>query len=312
MSSIDNNELFEKYYQTEYDFNTTSLSIDEIDAIKKLAREKRVDYASAPMGPGIFELIQKQSIDIRFELVSFESDKIDGMLYIPTTGKERAYIILNSNKPLVNQIFAAAHEFYHYIKDYQVFKERPYICDFGMLKDVNEKKACRFAAELLFPEEALNREVRDYCRKLQVAEFKSLGFNQVASFIILMTVKYQLPLKAVIYRLEEENYIEEVKKYIENYGFIKKVLQEIQIFSELVSVLYGTMNNFIIPYSKTYQDMETAFSTGNASKDDIVKDAKILSLDMNLINELVEQDEVVDDEEEDDEELFSIISAKQR
>ena len=29
MSSIDNNELFEKYYQTEYDFNTTSLSLDE-------------------------------------------------------------------------------------------------------------------------------------------------------------------------------------------------------------------------------------------------------------------------------------------
>lgn len=97
MLSIDNNELFEKYYQTEYDFNTTSLSLDEIDAIKKLAREKRVDYASAPMGIGIFDLIQKQSSDIRFELVSFESDKIDGMLYIPTTGKERAYIILNSN-----------------------------------------------------------------------------------------------------------------------------------------------------------------------------------------------------------------------
>ena len=77
MSSIDNNELFEKYYQKEYDFNTTSLSLDEIDAIKKLAREKRVDYASAPMGIGVFDWIQKQSSDIRFELVSFESDKID-------------------------------------------------------------------------------------------------------------------------------------------------------------------------------------------------------------------------------------------
>ena len=30
MSSIDNNELFEKYYQKEYDFNTTSLSLDEM------------------------------------------------------------------------------------------------------------------------------------------------------------------------------------------------------------------------------------------------------------------------------------------
>lgn len=309
MSSIDNNELFEKYYQTEYDFNTTSLSLDEIAAIKKLAKEKRVDYASAPMGTGVFDWIQKQSSDIRFELVSFESDKIDGMLYIPTTGKERAYIILNSNKPLVNQIFTAAHEFYHYIKDYQMFKARPYICDFSMLKDVNEKRACRFAAEILFPEEALIYEIRDYCRGLRVVDFKSLDFNQVASFIIIMTVKYQLPLKAVIYRLEEEHFIDNVNKYIENYGFIKKVLQEIQIFREAVSVLYDTTNNFIIPYSKTYQDMETAFITGNASKEDIMKDAETLSLDMNLVSELVEQEET-DDEEDDDDELFAIINAK--
>ena len=312
MSSNDNSELFEKNYQTEYDYNTTSLSLAEIEAIKKLAREKRVDYASAPMGTRVFDLIQKQSSDIRFELVSFDSDKIDGMLYIPTMGKERAYIILNSNKPLVNQIFTTAHEFYHYIKDYQVFKEKPYICDFSMLKDVNEKKACRFAAELLFPEEALNREVRDYCRSLQMMEFKSLSFNQIASFIILMTVKYQMPLKAVIYRLEEEKYIEDVKKYIENYEFIKKVLQEIKIFRAPVSELYGTVNNYILPYSKTYQDMETSFASGNASREEIIKDAEVLSLDMNLIKELVEQDENSEEEEEDDDELFSIINAKRR
>ena len=132
MSSIDHNELFEQYYQNEYDFNTDALSKDEIADIKKLVREKRVDYALAPMGTGVFNWILKQSGNIRFEMVSFDSDKIDGMLYIPTTGKERAYIILNANKPLANQIFAAAHEFYHYVKDYQRFKETPYICDFSM------------------------------------------------------------------------------------------------------------------------------------------------------------------------------------
>ena len=88
-------------------------------------------------------------------------------------------------------------------------------------------------------------------------------------------------------RLRNEDVEYTVKKYIENYGFIKKVLQEIQIFREAVSVLYGTENNFIIPYSKTYQDMETAFITGNASKEDIMKDAETLSLDMNLVSELI-------------------------
>ena len=310
MTSIDNNEIFEQYYQTEYDFNTASLTLNEIAEIKRLAREKRVDYASAPMGTGVFNLIQRQSQEIRFELVSFESEKIDGMLYIPTSGQERAYIILNSNKPLVNQVFTAAHEFYHYIKDYQVFKERPYICDFSILKDVNEKKACRFAAELLFPEEALKREINDYCRRLNIKEVKTLDFAQIASFIIVMTVKYQMPLKAVIYRLAEEKYIGNVKEYIENYDFIKKVLQEIKIFDKQVLELYSTDNNFIIPYSMTYQDMEKAFSTGNASKEEILRDAEILSLDMNIVNDFVSQEDEVSDDEMDDEELFSIINAK--
>ena len=310
MTSIDNNEIFEQYYQTEYDFNTASLTLNEIAEIKRLAREKRVDYASAPMGTGVFNLIQRQSQEIRFELVSFESEKIDGMLYIPTSGQERAYIILNSNKPLVNQVFTAAHEFYHYIKDYQVFKERPYICDFSILKDVNEKKACRFATELLFPEEALKREINDYCRRLNIKEVKTLDFAQIASFIIVMTVKYQMPLKAVIYRLAEEKYIGNVKEYIENYDFIKKVLQEIKIFDKQVSELYSTDNNFIIPYSMTYQDMEKAFSTGNASKEEILRDAEILSLDMNIVNDFVSREDEVSDDEMDDEELFSIINAK--
>ena len=310
MTSIDNNEIFEQYYQTEYDFNTASLTLNEIAEIKRLAREKRVDYASAPMGTGVFNLIQRQSQEIRFELVSFESEKIDGMLYIPTSGQERAYIILNSNKPLVNQVFTAAHEFYHYIKDYQVFKERPYICDFSILKDVNEKKACRFAAELLFPEEALKREINDYCRRLNIKEVKTLDFAQIASFIIVMTVKYQMPLKAVIYRLAEEKYIGNVKEYIENYDFIKKVLQEIKIFDKQVSELYSTDNNFIIPYSMTYQYMEKAFSTGNASKEEILRDAEILSLDMNIVNDFVSREDEVSDDEMDDEELFSIINAK--
>ncbi len=51
--------------------------------------------------------------------------------------------------------------------------------------------------------------------------------------------------------------------------------------------------------------METAFITGNASKEDIMKDAETLSLDMNLVSELVEQEET-DDEEDDNDELFAM------
>lgn len=309
MSSIDHNELFEQYYQNKYDFNTGSLSADEIADIKKLVREKRVDYALAPMGTGVFSWILKQDSNIRFELVPFDSEKIDGMLYIPSIGKERAYIILNANKPLINQIFTAAHEFYHYVKDYQKFKETPYICDFSILKDVNEMRACRFAAEILLPEEALSHEVQDYCRSMGIADRKKTDFNQFAILSIFLTVRYQMPLKAVIYRLAEEHYIDSIDKYIENYDFIKKVLQEIKIFGKRVDELYSTENNYILPYSSTYQDMEKAFSTGNATRENILEDAVKLDLDMNLINEFLVEDVDVEDEDDDDE-LFSIINAK--
>ena len=308
MTSLDQKELFEQYYQNTYDFNTTSLTEEETADIKKFAREKRVDYAQAPLGVGIFSWILRQNENIRFETVAFDSDKIDGMLYIPATGKDRAYIILNANKPLINQIFTAAHEYYHYEKDYRQFKEKPYICDFSMLKDVNEKKASRFAAELLLPEEALHREIREYCRTLRISDHKKLNFNMYAVLIMILTVKYQIPLKAVIYRLAEERYILRVDKYIANYEFIKKVLQEIKILGERVYELYSPRNIYVLSYSATYQDMEKSFVYGNASKEDIRKDAKTLGLDMSLVEEIIaEESEQADDDVDDDRELFAII-----
>ena len=312
MTSIDHSELFEQYYQNEYDFNTASLSDDDLRDIKKLVKEKRVDYALAPIGSDIFAWIRKQNAHIRFELVPFDSEKIDGMLYIPTTGGERAYIILNSNKPLANQIFTAAHEYYHYERDYQIFKENPYICDFSLLKNVNEKKACRFAAELLLPEIALSNEIRDFCRAVGVPDAGKLDFSGFASLIIFLTIKYQMPLKAVIYRLTEERYIARVDSYIDNYAFIKKVLQEIKIFGKQVTELYSNENPYVIPYSSTYQDMEKAYLSGNASEQDIFEDAKKLNLDMTLLNDFLMDNTEEEEDEEDDEVLFSIINEKRR
>ena len=311
MSSIDSRELFEQYYQSEYDFNTASLSQEEIAEIKVLAREKRVDYGLAPMGTNVFDWIRKQNSDIRFELVPFESEKIDGMLYIPTTGKERAYIVLNANKPLINQIFTAVHEFYHYLKDYQKFKDNPYVCDFSMLKDVNEKKASRFAAEVLLPEDALLHEVRSYLPKMIHRNIKEKDFVQYAALTLYLTMKYQMPLKAVIYRLAEEGYLDKVNKCIENYEFIKKILQEIKIYDKYVEELYSKENVYVFPCSSIYHDMEKAFSTGNATKESILEDAEKLGLDMDIINEFLDADNGTEaEDEEDDDELFAIINAR--
>lgn len=306
MSTINYPEVFGKYYQYEYDFNTESLTEDEVDSIKKLVKEKRVDYAISPMGTKVFDWIMKQNRNLRFEMVDFESEKIDGLLYIPSRGKERAYIVLNGKKPLINQVFTAAHEYYHYIKDYQRFQDRPYICNFSMLQDVNEKRASRFAAELLLPEQALKDEVQNYLKQMNLKHIKDMKFEHFATLALILTIKYEMPLKAVLYRFAEENYIADVNTYIENYGFIKKVLQSIHALEKSVKELYGAENRYLAMHDSIYRDMENAFATGNETRENIIKDAETLGLKMDLIEELTEENDVTEDEAEDDE-LFSMI-----
>lgn len=55
--------------------------------------------------------------------------------------------------------------------------------------------------------------------------------------------------------------------------------------------------------------MEKAYSSGNASREDIIEDAAKLDLDMNLINDFITKDAEIEDDDDDDE-LFSIINAK--
>lgn len=306
MISLDNQELFEKYYQTEYDFNTTSLTEEEIDEIKALVKEKRVNYALAPVGEKIFDWISEQATNVRFELVDFDSEKIDGLLYVPQSGFEKAYIVLNSKKPLINQIFAATHEYYHYVTDYAKVKQQPYICSFTALKNVNEKKACRFAAEFLLPEDALRNEVKSFKKRMPGPTGRKMEFDDYAILSIFLTVKYQLPLKAVLYRLYEEHYIDNIDEYIKNYDFIKSVLLGIKIFEENVKHLYGTRNSHFETDGLIYRQMKMVYDTGYASREEILDDAKLLDLDVQLISEFFDTiDE--DDEDEDDTELISCI-----
>ena len=62
MSSIDNQKIFEQYYQAEYDFNTTSLKEEDIDGIKELVKEKRVNYALVPIGEKILNGYQNKML----------------------------------------------------------------------------------------------------------------------------------------------------------------------------------------------------------------------------------------------------------
>lgn len=308
MISVNNQELFEQYYQREYDFNTNSLCEDEVDSIKALVKEKRVDYALAPIGEKIFGWITEQDTNIHFEAVDFDSDKIDGLLYIPQSGYDKAYIVLNSKKPLINQIFTAAHEYYHYVKDYAIIKKEPYICNFSALSSVNEKRASRFAAEFLLPEEALRAEIKVFKKRMSGKRNREMFFEDYAIFSIYLTLKYQLPLKAVIYRLYEEHYIDKIDEYIQNYQFIKGVLQEVKVFHEQVDYLYNCKNLYIENNSLIYRQMKLVYDNGYASRDELVKDAEILELDKTLVEGFFDDINEEDIDEDDDIELARCLS----
>ncbi|MCI9314242.1 MAG: ImmA/IrrE family metallo-endopeptidase [Lachnospiraceae bacterium] len=305
MISIDNQELFEKYYQKEYDFNTSSLTEEEVDEIKELAKEKRVNYALAPIGRKIFEWIREQNANLHFEFVDFQSEKIDGMLYVPESGADKAYIILNSNKPLINQIFATAHEYYHYVKDYMQIKEEPFVCNFNNLMSINEKRASRFAAEFLLPEEALRNEIKFHHKRLKNAGLEIDPFTEYSSIAVILTIKYEMPLKAVIYRLYEEGYIDDISRYIADYNFLKSLSKEMKFFREKAERLYSNRNDFFNDQDVIYRQMEKVYLTGYAARTEIINDAEKLGLNLTTIQSFF--DRIEEDDEEDDEEMLACL-----
>ena len=68
------------------------------------------------------------------------------------------------------------------------------------------------------------------------------------------------------------------------------MLQEIKILKGRVNELYGLENHYVLPYNSTYQDMEKAFLAGNASRENILKDAETLGLDMNIVSEFLDDE----------------------
>ncbi len=242
MKATDNiDEIITNLSQSEYSFGSEELSVSEIRQIKQQAKNSRGIYGvNAPVGTNIFSFIA-QNDDLIFQLQNFKSSELDAMIIKYSPKSPRKYIIINSEKPLINQIFAAAHEYYHYLYSFTGNTKDSIVCSFNN-KDKEEIKANRFAAEFLLPEEALNSE------KIQLLKyqdsFEKLSLAKQILFCFSLVVKYSLPLKAVIYRLKEEN-ITNTDFLIENYDEVKKILLEVFGEYPYIKELYSKQNKYI-------------------------------------------------------------------
>ncbi|GAB4074783.1 hypothetical protein GCM10028778_22860 [Barrientosiimonas marina] len=305
MEAHDLNNLLDAYSQSRYDFDPKKLTKTEINSIKKLAREKRADYGIAPIGTNIFDYINLQEKNIYFEKQSFHNPDLDGMIIVLPKSRDIAFIILNSSQPLLNQIFATAHEYYHYLVDLEGLKKTPHVCSLSQLNEKSEQKASRFAAEFLLPDEALNVMVDDWLSRINKNRISDTNITDLTLLSHRLTIKYGLPLKAVLYRLFEEEHITEDKfqLLISNYDFIKGAFKESQrVYKREVNQLIANENPYIDEIM--YEKMPKAFDQGYVSLDKLKWDADQLSLDKERLD--VDTDITEDSDDEDDEYLMDL------
>lgn len=252
------------------------LKIQDIRAIKDRVKKIRVDIGNAPLGVNIFQFISNDNPNIYFESEPFMNEDFDALIYFANISSETAFIVLNSKQSLLNQIFAAAHEYYHYLEDYEKIRKNPLMCNLSELDDDQEKRASRFAAELLLPEEALRLEVENtelYMEK----SLKNSTVELIAALCVNLSFKYQLPLKAVMFRLEEEKYIKNLKEIIENYGVVKNFyMKHANRRFHKAEELWNSENPYLV--SNFYDSMSTVYNHGLVNYDEIVNDAVLLGL----------------------------------
>lgn len=271
------------YSQLRYDLESNPLTPEEVVEVKTLAREKRADFGIAPIGIQIFAYLAHKENGLYFECQAFDNSDLDAFIIWPDNSDRTAYIVLNSNQSLLNQIFATAHEYYHYLKDFQKLQESPQICSLSQVQDKRDQKANRFAAEFLLPSDALKIEVDRLLTVIKKDSIRKAELVEVAAIVYVLTIRFALPLKAVLYRLFEEDYINDINLYIENYAFIKKILTEANLhYKKQFNELLCSENHYI--EEPIYDLMTTAYEHGFVSQDQLENDINLLGLNAEFLN----------------------------
>lgn len=243
-NEVQNNvdSLINNLSKTNYSFDANILSKEEIKHLKKQAKDARGLYGlNTPIGTNIFSFIEQKG-DVIFQLQNFEKSDLDAMIIKYSAKSTKKYIIINSENPLINQVFAAAHELYHYTYNFIENSQDSIVCSFSK-NEKEEIKANRFAAEFLLPEAALMDELDSFLLYAD-SSFSDTSLTKQIVFCFSLVVKYSIPLKAVLYRLKEEG-ISDTDFLLEHYEDVKKILLEIAAEDRRVNELYSNKNIYI-------------------------------------------------------------------
>ncbi|MBO4651693.1 MAG: ImmA/IrrE family metallo-endopeptidase [Lachnospiraceae bacterium] len=170
------------------------LSELEINEVKERAREKlgTCRKINDIIGTQVFSILGQYARVIYYP---FGEDAPWGFTRLSGTqndaGLERPFVAINTSIPTASQVFAAAHELYHIW-----YEQAPDFIPPNLLeeeeKEVNEKKANRFAAEFLIDELLLRQEIdTHHIRHITVKD------------VLLLSDIFTVPYHAMVKRLHE-------------------------------------------------------------------------------------------------------------
>lgn len=187
--------------------NGIVLDEKQIYDVKKLVSETRQFFGvhpNVPIGNDIRLLLEKKDILLcEYPFPDANGTHTYGNITWFKTGEETiTFIGLNTSSYYDEQIFAIAHEIYHYTTK----SGKAYTPDVDDEDKVIEKCADRFAAELLLPAEALKSAVIE---TFGTSVMFDISYNRILRFIARIQCDWWLPFQAIINRLSEEGLINE-------------------------------------------------------------------------------------------------------
>lgn len=183
-------------------YRKTRLSDQEIESIRDLARESRFRLGFSdfpPIANDIYTILEKLGIILLEFPIEAENDTPSFSAVILSSeegGESLVFIGLNTAGYYDKQIFALAHELYHFFTKTDSHLSR---LD-GKEYDVNEAKADWFAAEFLLPEEVLKRRVFE---EFASRSLKEIQTKALLRFIARLHCTWWLPYRSLVKRLWE-------------------------------------------------------------------------------------------------------------
>lgn len=243
--------------------NSIVLNEKQIYEVKSLASKARQlfgVYPNVPIGNDIKLLLEKNGI----LLCEYPFQDTNGthtygnITWFKVDNDTITFIGLNTSSFYDEQIFAIAHEIYHYTTQ----TGKAYTPDMEYEDKIIEKQADRFAAELLLPPEALRTAVME---TIGSADMRDVSEARILRFVARIQCDWWLPFQAIINRLYEEGFID-ISQYDRLYeidcrnedGIYRRLLKNVD--SEISELLnkktktIGVSNKVVETIISNYED----------------------------------------------------------